>query len=326
MVFALGCQDITSPEDITPPEVESPNLSHGEWVEEVECWGYEVVDEAGGLAVIVTTCASSDVWVPGYHEPADSNPWDDEDGGGNGDGEGGDDGGPTDEDEEGCLLIGVTLQPDGVRPGAQTTVVVEISSTGAAPWVSFWATEVANSGGHSHTGRPLGQFGTRGGGVLRTPYTASAFGGAETIHVEACDKTVSAGLTVAVPWLRRLGAGTGYTLGGGANTPHSANHYGTAAANNALRNMGTWYHTQYPGSRLYYNDQSLPRGGWFDLNGAWTGAHQRHREGRNTDIQRTGGVGVPENRRPAVENKLRLEFTAGVAVHGGGSHWHVSRD
>lgn len=187
--------------------------------------------------------------------------------------------------------------------------------------MSFSATGVANSGGHSHTGRPLGQFGTTGGEVTQTTYTASAFGGAETIRVDACNATASAGLTVEVPWLVRLSGGAGYILGGD-NTIHPANHYGTAAVNIALLNLGTWYDTQYPGSRLYYNDQSLIWGGWFDINGNWTDPHQTHREGKHTDIQRTNELGPPVERWPAVHNQLVFEFSD-VQIHGGGSHWHV---
>lgn len=122
--------------------------------------------------------------------------------------------------------------------------------------------------------------------------------------------------------MRLNGTGAGSILGGGANTPHTDNHYGTAAANIALLILGTWYDTQYPGSRLFYNDQSLARGGLFDINGNWTDPHETHREGRNADIQMTNNTtGVPEEEWPAVEARLTLEFTSWAIRDG--THWHV---
>jgi hypothetical protein len=132
--------------------------------------------------------------------------------------------------------------------------------------------------------------------VYQTSYSASEFSGAEWIKVTAGSLVDSVLLKMHVADLELLGAGTGYTLGG-ADDWHPSNHYGTHGANRKLDTLGSKYDSAYSGSRLYYNDQSLQFGGWFDIHHLWTGAHSAHRVGINIDIQRTGDVGVPANRQ-----------------------------
>jgi hypothetical protein len=70
---------------------------------------------------------------------------------------------------------------------------------------------------------------------------------------------------------------------------HPNGNFGTRAANFGLAQMAPIYFLAAL-VKLSINDQSLPRGGLFDINGNWaiTPGHQRHRVGINADINQLG--------------------------------------
>ncbi|HEX8136521.1 MAG TPA: hypothetical protein VF544_02915 [Pyrinomonadaceae bacterium] len=85
--------------------------------------------------------------------------------------------------------------------------------------------------------------------------------------------------SVQVDGLEELPAGANYDLVG--NQPpfdvHPSNHYGTHGLNQSLIGLADAYAAQYPGSRLGFNDMSLPQG--------WEGAVWQN--GSTVDFQAT---------------------------------------
>jgi len=139
----------------------------------------------------------------------------------------------------------------------------------------------------------LGSFGASSGttnsqGKFTTTYTASQFGGAEKISASAGGGSGNATLTVRIPNLLLLGAGSNYALiGGGAAAPaHPVNHYGTITFITNLTNLAANYHNDFPALDVIgINDMSLVRGGLFDINNNWAQPHMEHRVGINADIR-----------------------------------------
>jgi hypothetical protein len=215
------------------------------------------------------------------------------------------------------------------------------------------------TGGHEQHGgiRPRGTWNptvvrTDSDGWARSVYTAPVVSGKTRITMTAADAgTAEAIMDVKVPNLQRLqnpGGNDGYVLTGSSenNNPyHPDGHYGTATANNALRQIAAEYRNaafpngQQAGERLMYNDQSLISGGKFDVTRNFTqGAppnwinthHDEHRVGINCDVSIRN---VPENnvvingqtrnRRRYLEDvffsfgssRTKREFCA--------NHWHL---
>src|SRR5260370_33187349 len=189
--------------------------------------------------------------------------------------------------------------------------------------VALSATAVDNSGGHQHVAnRPVGTFSNATGttdsnGQFTTQYTASAFGGSETIKGTVNGSSGSQALTVAIPGLAALGSGANYNLVG-PTASHPSDHYGTATANTDLRTIANQYPAAFPGGVLIYKDQSLPQGGLFDINADWHTPHIEHRLGINCDVSETA---VP------VANPTTLVTI--FANNGSpnyldeGNHWHL---
>lgn len=70
---------------------------------------------------------------------------------------------------------------------------------------------------------------------------------------------------------------------------------GLPVANSALTQMASLF-KEGVGAPLSVNDMSLPKGGKFDVNGSWSGAHGEHRIGLSADINRrikTDGTKMP---------------------------------
>ncbi len=250
----------------------------------------------------------SDYWVQMYdNDGMDCYPW-----GGWG----------YNEQPETVFSISVSLSPASVSPGGQTTVTVSTNPSVSGQSLSMSLSEVANSGGHQHTGRPLGNFGTTSGatnasGQFQTTYTASAFGGLEMISATVGGTTASASLAVAVNGLTALGAGNNYSLVG--STPsHPSNHFGTATANANLVSIANQYASQYPGSSLNYNDQSLSQGGLFDIAATWTTPHSEHRFGLNCDVSKSN---VPSDRWGNLEDIFATTGSPNFLDEG--NHWHL---
>jgi hypothetical protein len=193
--------------------------------------------------------------------------------------------------------------------------------------VTLTPSEVPNSGGHSHTGRPLNTYYasptgyTNTNGTFQTTYTASYFGGQERITASVQGVEGSATLNVAVQGLVLLGPGANYTLTG-STTYHAANHYGTAGANSGLVAIANQYGGQFPGSGLLYNDQSLPQGGLFDIGppygNLWSMPHIEHRIGINCDVSKSN---VSQDRWAILEQIFRDNGSSNFEDEG--NHWHL---
>ena len=187
------------------------------------------------------------------------------------------------------------------------------------------ASEVQNSGGHLHLGRPLGSLAASSGttnsqGKFTTTYTASLFGGAEKISASAGGGSGNATLTVKVTGLSLLGSGTNYALVGATST-HPVNHYGNSTTNSKLPAIANQYAAQFSGSVLNYNDMSLARGGLFDIGPPfgtlWNTPHVEHRLGKNCDVSKSN---VASSRW----NALEIIFTENnVAFLEESDHWHL---
>lgn len=220
--------------------------------------------------------------------------------------------------------VNVVLSPSNAAPGTTVTVTVTVTPAVAGHAVSVSASEVAQSGGHHHNSRPLGQFSgssgtTNGSGVFSTSYTASAFGGSERVRAYAGTVQDSVELTVAVSSLQQLGSGTGYSLVGDRPT-HPSNHYGTASANSALAAIALAYTTMYSGSTLLYNDQSLVRGGLFDISAGWNTPHSEHRLGTNCDVDDNA---VPTGRYATLQQMFIDNGSPNYIHESSANHWHL---
>jgi hypothetical protein len=224
--------------------------------------------------------------------------------------------------------ITVNLSSPNVGESGQVTVTAWISPPVPGYMVNFTSAEVANSGGHVHTGRPVGSFSaasgvTSGLGGVTTTYTVSVWGGAERIQASVGDISGGAELGVVVEsGLEELGPGSHYILTGqnSPNGTHPYNHYGTPTANGHLVDIANAYAALYPGGVLDYNDQSLVLGGRFDIGGYWNGSahHDEHRHGINCDIGFTS-----TEQREAMEELLRNNGSPNFKREPDRSHWHA---
>lgn len=228
------------------------------------------------------------------------------------------------------------LRPAGTDGTNSTTVRVD-GTPGTS--VSIQVTGTRDSGGHidaQHTGtRHVGTFGNNSttingvlnnSGVFITTYTASHIAGPVTIVASGGGASSSAPVQVRVAGLQELGPGTGYVLTGFdccPAHPEGTNHWGTAAANTALTNIALHYRAQYDNpAALWYNDQSLPLGGKFELARSWlnSGSHSEHRTGINTDLRMSD---VPSDRRAWLELLFRTCGSPNFLPEPEDNHWHL---
>lgn len=114
----------------------------------------------------------------------------------------------------------------------------------------------------------------------------------------------------------------------GDTTTHPSNHFGAGELHVFIRKMATYYNLLAADSvkgTLGINDMSLERGGLFDIAGAWSPSHVRHRFGTDADIdrfvQRSDGTFVFADQaviEDAVETKLD-----GIFLPESGDRMHV---
>lgn len=158
--------------------------------------------------------------------------------------------------------VTVTLNPAAVSPGGQTTVTVAVQPAASGIGVSLSEKEVLDSGGHQHLNRPSGTFGSASGttdsnGNFSTQYTASAFGGSETITATANSVPGTQTLVVAITGLALLGSGSNYSLIGSTAT-HPSNQIsflwegggrlvGVGCPAQFADHRGQWRHKTNPG-------------------------------------------------------------------------------
>ncbi|HKR61671.1 MAG TPA: carbohydrate-binding protein, partial [Pyrinomonadaceae bacterium] len=268
--------------------------------------------------------------------------------------------------EETPYLTGLT---PGVNDSDHLTIACRVTRevTGqpqSGVRVRFGFGNAPSGGGHElHGGvRPQGSWSstvvpTDSDGWARSVYTAPTVGGTTQIVMTAeGEEAGRANMETKVPNLQRLqqpAANDGYVLVGSSesgNHYHPDGHYGTATANNGLRQIAAEYRdtafpqAQFPNGqpadwRLFYNDQSLVWGGKFDVTpnfsqGAppnWLNRqHDEHRVGINCDVSIRNVPdanvvinGQVQNRRSALE---------AIFFRGGSSrtlrefclnHWHL---
>ncbi len=221
--------------------------------------------------------------------------------------------------------VSVSLDPAQVRPGGRTTVNVSLSSACPNIQVLFRAEPVNGSGGHEHGGnRPVGTFSATSvsvdsSGKCSVEYTASAFGGVETIIATVMGTETSRPLDVMVPNLVPLTGGQYYDLIG-ATPAHSRNHFIRADLVAAIQAIANDYHAAFPSAEiLHINDISLERGGLFDISGGWNSPHQTHREGRQVDIR---SWSIPTANQARFE-QICQEHGAFPTFEGTPPHYHL---
>ena len=109
---------------------------------------------------------------------------------------------------------------------------------------------------------------------------------------------------VRVPRLESLpdGAAAPYIKerGGAANHKNADAYYGLPVANSALTQMANMFKKR-TGVPLSVNDMSLPKGGKFDVDGSWSGAHGEHRIGLSADINRR--IQADGTKMPCLKNR-----------------------
>lgn len=229
----------------------------------------------------------------------------------------------------GPITVSVSLSSAEVYPrntgGTSIVTVTVTAESGQTPLknrtVSLNAS--ATGGGHNHTAnRPVGSFASKTGktnnnGVFSSTYNASEFGGTDTITATCGGSKGSNSLTVRVPNLVTLGAGTGYSLVG-STTTHPDNHYVTASTRTHLQNIALdWHNAQGP--TLRYNDCSLIQGGRFDISANWSGSHAEHRVGTNCDLSNSDDL------TQAQQNDIAtiIGNRGGDPPYDEGNHWHL---
>ena len=205
-------------------------------------------------------------------------------------------------------VIQITLNPSEIQPyyenhiplqESRANVIVEVRTRKGTPVGNFSVRLLAKrelySGGHDHgtleDPGPVGVFGATTGktdenGRFTTTYTASAFGGVDSIfafeNIEHPKDTAKFALTVRVPGLIEL-SGESYYVLTGATALHPHNHFGTQNTINSIKSVARTYYDSTT-HRLKINDISLPYGGLYDINGDWRRPHDTHRLGTNVDV------------------------------------------
>ena len=246
-------------------------------------------------------------------------------------------------------LVNPNLQPTATGTPNSTTVRVQTTPAVSSQDVRLQAVRVRNSGGHIRTGayhpdstsgNVVGTFGsttgtTNGSGRYETSYTAPYFGGTVKVQAVLLSQTNEVFAQIYVPSLLELGPGTNYVLIGFDSQPHhpqGTNHWGTSSANRFLVRIANAYKNQfYPDGitseqKLNYNDQSLTKGGKFDLGGDWsiTGYHLSHRDGRNADVSSHNTNLHIEGRKEAIEQLFFNYGASAVLPRLAQNHWHLT--
>jgi len=222
--------------------------------------------------------------------------------------------------------VHVAFDRDEVAPGCEERysrtlpeIVRRINISGSldstlSPYIGsldLSVVELALSGGHNHSGRPIRrfpipsqvtQFGTSGtfGNVL---YSDLCLWGGE-IAVHAFYSTAngiyqgSDTLMIRFPNMTSLGF-TPDLVDGGSTPAHPDNHYLYGPYEDRIQEIAEYFNTliqqQYPDSgrrQIYVNDNSLVNGGQFDVGPRpgnlgwrfWQWPHQLHRDGCTVDL------------------------------------------
>jgi Carbohydrate binding module (family 6) len=214
--------------------------------------------------------------------------------------------------------------------------------------IQFGFGDAPSGGGHAHTqgARPRGSFSppvvpTGSDGWATSTYTAPIFSGTTQILMTVDGEEVSrANMEIQVANLHRLAnpANTEGYLMIGDRAVHPDGHYGTADANEGLRQIAADYRNnafpngQTDAGKLNYNDQSLVRGGKFDLSATWQPAddHDEHRVGINCDVSNHNVPpdnivvnGQSVRRRDFLEERFFFRGSTRTGREFNRRHWHL---
>jgi hypothetical protein len=151
---------------------------------------------------------------------------------------------------------------------------------------------------HGADGKPAGdldnlQVNTGASGVKTVIFTApDPSGPVDVLGSSTGASSAKVTIDVGILGLVVLGTGTNYDLTGD-KPQHPSNHWATSSHIASLMNLANRYLAQF-GSKLTFNDTSLPLGGLYDVGSApWATPHKGHREGLQTDV-RTNGLTGPQ--------------------------------
>lgn len=220
------------------------------------------------------------------------------------------------------LLEVVTLEP------GQTKLWYVNGRPGATVQMTF--SRQAQSGGHKHAndanGGPAGSA-LPPSHLLGPTYpqnqvftiAAPEAGGLADFYTRfSTGENLPGVLSVLVPNLTEFTGGVGITLVG-ATDKHAENHYGLPQLNAAIAALGQKFHTKFK-KNIFVNDMSLPKGGLFDISGAWQVPHATHRDGRRVDINSTSMTKPQQDffRTAAKEAGFRS-----VVLETSPPHWHL---
>jgi hypothetical protein len=188
-------------------------------------------------------------------------------------------------------------------PSKQAITVSVVSATGEIRRnrdVLLGLASTDNTAGHMHgaDGKPAGdldslQVNTGSSGVTTVTFTApDPSGPVDVLASSTGASSAKVTIDVGILGLVALGTGTNYDLTGD-KPKHPSNHWATSSHIASLMNLANRYYAQF-GSKLTFNDTSLPLGGLYDVGGApWATPHKGHREGLQTDV-RTNGLTGPQ--------------------------------
>ncbi|MFL5814666.1 MAG: hypothetical protein ACJ763_13915 [Bdellovibrionia bacterium] len=207
----------------------------------------------------------------------------------------------------------------GQTPGnTESIVTAKLTTTSGSPisgeTIQFSVKPKDGSGGHMHTdGRPIGHFKndedsceTLDDGTCTVIYTASKFGGIETISgelVESPSVNDSQDLTVKVPGLSQLGGGTYLfkcAIENCAGYKHQNFYSVQPFVDEDMFAIGSIYSGNHPkDTPLVVTDASLPWGGLYDHKNTWARPHTFHRTGTDVDIRSTS---IPDDNKDSFES------------------------
>ncbi|MCC8932270.1 hypothetical protein [Rhizobium sp. 'Codium 1'] len=196
--------------------------------------------------------------------------------------------------------------------------------------VNVILTREANSGGHQHTGGPIGsaspsQF------MLTGPYpqnkkviyrAPAACGIIKIVWKFSSGAPDTDYVHIKVEGLEALSGSKSLILIG-ATSRHPDNHYGTSQMNTQLHSLADKFFAKFS-MPIAVNDMSLVWGGLFDIDGTWGGPHQTHREGRHADVRSQTMDDIQKEFFRVEAEKL----FSGVMLEFAGQtneHWHLTQ-
>jgi hypothetical protein len=189
--------------------------------------------------------------------------------------------------------------------------VTESTGSGPQPVVGETVTLIVMadgaSGGHrAHApNRPVGSFAGGTDPVTRITVTTDARGHASyTYHpsefsgshrIEATVRETVANDEFRIGYQLQplpLTPASDWIPYGKGRIEHPDVYYGMPFMNESALSMAYVFNYAY-NEKLYFNDESLPLGGRFDINGRWTGDHCSHRKGNAIDVHAELAYGIP---------------------------------